>query len=135
MVRAVSWAAHEFENYFIVKHTGVKASFLGIVVGSLGPDLFTKSLVYWSRDPAKFQRGWPGAGFTHSLIFGVVAAALVLALTRSRSWALGILIGQWAHVLTDCSDSVGVMPFFPFSTELVTIGMWRYGAAEGRYGD
>ncbi len=38
----VSWAAHEFENYFIQKKVGTKASFLAIVVGTQAPDLFTK---------------------------------------------------------------------------------------------
>ena len=75
--------------------------FLGIAVGTLGPDLFTKAFVYNADDPAQFHRGWPGVGFTHSLSFGVLLAVVVLAVTRSRSWALGILIGQWAHVLTD----------------------------------
>jgi membrane-bound metal-dependent hydrolase YbcI (DUF457 family) len=131
----VSWAAHEFENYFLQKKAGLRASFLGIVVGTFAPDLFTKSLVYASDNPAKFHRGWPGVGFTHSFIFGVAFALVVLALTRSRSWALGILIGQWAHVATDIADSAGVMPFFPFSIEPVSINMWKHAAAEGRYGD
>jgi membrane-bound metal-dependent hydrolase YbcI (DUF457 family) len=131
----MSWAAHEFENYFIQKHVALKASFLGIVLGTFAPDLFTKSFVYASDDPARFHRGWPGVGFSHSFIFGVVFAVIVLAITRSRSWALGILIGQWAHVLTDIADTAGVMPFFPFSTESVTISMWKHAAAEGRYGD
>jgi len=131
----MSWAAHEFENYFIQKHVGLKASFLAVLLGTMSPDLFTKSLVYASDDPAQFHRGWPGVGFTHSLIFGFVVAVLVLAVTRSRSWALGMLIGQWAHVLTDVADTAGVMVFFPFSTEPVTISMWKHAAAEGRYGD
>lgn len=131
----MSWAAHEFENYFIQKHVGLKASFLGIALGTFGPDLFTKSFVYASDDPAMFHRGWPGVGFSHSLLFGVVLATIVLAVTRSRNWALGVLIGQWAHVLTDVADTAGVMPFFPFSTEPVTISMWKHAAAEGRYGD
>jgi membrane-bound metal-dependent hydrolase YbcI (DUF457 family) len=131
----VSWAAHEFENYFIQRHVGTKVSFLAIALGTFAPDLFTKSLVYASDDPAQFHRGWPGVGFTHSFIFGVVFAVVVLAVTRSRSWSLGILIGQWAHVLTDIADSAGVMPFFPFSIEPVTIDMWKHAAAEGRYGD
>jgi len=131
----MSWAAHEFENYFIQKKLGIRASFLGIALGTFAPDLFTKSLVYASDDPAMFHRGWPGVGFSHSLIFGVVFAVVVLAVTRSRSWALGILVGQWAHVLTDVADTAGVMPFFPFSTEPVTISMWKHAAAEGRYGD
>lgn len=131
----MSWAAHEFENYFIQKHVGVKASFLGIVLGTQSPDLFTKSFVYAADDAAFFHRGWPGVGFTHSLFFGVVFATIILAVTRSRGWALGVLIGQWAHVLTDVADSAGVMVFFPFSTEPVTINMWKHAAAEGRYGD
>lgn len=131
----MSWAAHEFENYFLQRHTGLKASFLGIAVGTFAPDLFTKALVYQSDDPAQFHRGWPGVGFTHSLIFGVVFALIVLAATKSRSWAAGILIGQWAHVFTDVADTAGVMPFFPFSTEPVTISMWKHAAGEGRYGD
>lgn len=131
----MSWAAHEFENYFLHKHAAGKASFLGIVLGTFSPDLFTKALVYSSDDPAQFHRGWPGVGFTHSLIFGVLFATIILAVTRSRAWALGVLIGQWAHVLTDIADTAGVMPFFPFSTEPVTISMWKHAAAEGRYGD
>ena len=131
----MSWAAHEFENYFLQRHLGAKASFFGIVVGTFAPDLFTKFFVYQSDDPAQFHRGWPGVGFTHSLLFGVVFALVVLVITRSRGWALGVLVGQWAHVLTDVADSAGVMPFFPFSTEPVSITMWKHAAAEGRYGD
>ncbi|MFT7649340.1 MAG: hypothetical protein ACI8Y4_004101 [Candidatus Poriferisodalaceae bacterium] len=131
----MSWAAHEFENYFIQKHVGLKVSFLAIVLGTFGPDLFTKSIVYASDDPARFHRGWPGVGFTHSFMFGLAMAVIVMAITKSRSWGLGVLIGQWAHVLTDVADTAGVMPFFPFSTEPVTIEMWKHAAAEGRYGD
>jgi membrane-bound metal-dependent hydrolase YbcI (DUF457 family) len=131
----VSWAAHEFENYFLQKHLGTRVSFLAIVLGTFSPDLFTKAFVYQSSDPAHFHRGWPGVGFTHSLIFGVLLATIVLAATRSRSWALGILIGQWAHVLTDVADSAGVMPFFPFSIEPVSIDMWKHAAVAGRNGD
>ena len=133
--RHVSWAAHEFENYFLQRHTGLKASFLGIALGTFLPDLLTKALVYASDDPAQFHRGWPGVGFTHSFIFGFAVAVGVLGVTRSRSWAVGILIGQWAHVLTDVADTAGVMPFFPFSTENVTISMWKHAAVAGRYGD
>ncbi len=131
----MSWAAHEFENYFLQKHVGLKASFLGIVAGSLLSDLFTKAFVYAADDPAYFHRGWPGVGFSHSLMWGFVFAVIILAVTKSRAWALGVLIGQWAHVLTDVADTAGVMPFFPFSTEPVTISMWKHAAAEGRYGD
>ena len=131
----MSWAAHEFENYFIQRHVGVKASFLGVVVGTHLPDLFTKAFVYSAEDPAFFHRGWPGVGFTHSLIFGFVFAVVILAFSRSRSWAAGLLIGQWAHVLTDLTDTAGVMPFFPFSIEPVTVSMWKHAAAQGPHGD
>ncbi|NEE00286.1 metal-dependent hydrolase [Phytoactinopolyspora halotolerans] len=131
----MSWAAHEFELYFIQKHVGAKASFLAVVVGTQLPDAFTKTFVYAADDPAAFHRGWPGVGFSHSLLFGVLFAAVVLAITKSRAWALGLLIGQWAHVLTDFADTAGVMLFFPFSTEPVTISMWKHAAVEGRYGD
>jgi membrane-bound metal-dependent hydrolase YbcI (DUF457 family) len=132
----VSWAAHEFENYFIQKHVGVKVSFVAICIGTFLPDLFTKPFVYQhTGNAAQFHRGWPGVGFSHSLIFGLFWAVLVLGLTRSRSWGLGILIGQWAHVATDISDTAGVMPFFPFSTDSVTIGMWKHAAGQGRLGD
>jgi hypothetical protein len=131
----MSWAAHEFENYFIQHHAGARVSFLAVVVGTQAPDLFTKYLVYSSSDVARFHRGWPGVGFTHSFIFGLALAALVLAVTRSRPWALGILIGQWAHVVTDIGDTAGVMPFFPFSIEPVALGMWKHAGAEGPYGD
>ncbi len=46
-----------------------------------------------------------------------------------------MLIGQWAHVLTDAADTAGVMPFFPFSTEPLTFSMWKHAAVVGRYGD
>ena len=131
----MSWAAHEFENYFLQRHTGLKASFLGIALGTFLPDLLTKALVYASDDPAQFHRGWPGVGGTHSFIFGFAVAVAVLGATRSRSWAVGILIGQWAHVITDVCDTAGVMPFFPFSTENLTISMWKHAAVAGRYGD
>jgi membrane-bound metal-dependent hydrolase YbcI (DUF457 family) len=131
----VSWAAHEFENYFIQKHVGTKASFVAIVLGTSLPDLFTKRFVYEAVHPAQYHRGWPGIGFTHSFMFGLVAGVLVLGVTRSRSWAVGIVIGQWAHVLTDVCDTAGVMPFFPFSTESLTISMWKHAAALGRHGD
>jgi membrane-bound metal-dependent hydrolase YbcI (DUF457 family) len=132
----VSWAAHEFEDYFIQKHVGTKASFVAVCIGALLPDLFTKAFVYNHKgNVAHFHRGWPGVGPTHSLIFGFVLAVLVLGLTKSRSWALGILIGQWAHVFTDISDTAGVMPFFPFSTQNISISMWKHAAFEGRFGD
>lgn len=131
----MSWAAHEFENYFIQRHVGLKVSFLGIVAGTQLPDLFTKGFVYAAADPAKFHRGWPGVGLTHSFMFGLIFAVLILAVTRSRSWSLGVLLGSWAHVLTDTGDTAGTMIFFPFSLEPVSISMWKHSASQGAYGD
>ena len=131
----MSWAAHEFENYFIQKHVGVKASFLAIMLGTRSRTCSRRASSTAPTIRRPFHRGWPGIGFTHSLLFGVVFAVVVLAVTKSRGWALGVLIGHWAHVFTDVADTAGVMTFFPFSTEPVTIGMWKHAAAEGRYGD
>ena len=140
----MSWATHELENYFIQRHAGTRVSFLAVAVGAFAPDLLTKGFVYgfhvgsWGfdlSDPVRFHRGWPGAGFTHSLLFGAVVAAVILRTTRSRAWALGFLIGHWAHVLTDINDTVGTMLFFPFSLETISSGMWKHAGYTGRYGD
>ena len=131
----MSWAAHEFENYLVQRHAGVRVSFFAIVVGTQLPDMLTKYFAYISDEPARFHRGWPGLGFTHSFTFGLAVAGIVLATTRSRPWALGLLLGQGAHVLADLGDTAGVMPFFPFSSEPVSFGMWKHAAVAGRYGD
>ena len=140
----MSWATHELENYFIQKHAKVRMSFLAVAFGAFLPDLLTKGFVYGYEfgdvkigggDPIQFHRGWPGAGFTHSILFGVVVATAVLAITRSRGWALGLLVGHVAHVVTDVNDTAGTMLFFPFSLENISTGMWRHAAVLGRYGD
>ncbi|MGI8684256.1 MAG: metal-dependent hydrolase [Acidimicrobiales bacterium] len=140
----MSWAAHELESYVIQKHVRVPVAYLGVLAGTLLPDVATKLWVYGfsvgghhvgAADPARFHRGWPGLGFTHSLTFGLVVAAIVLWRTRNTAWAAGLLIGQWAHALTDINDSVGTMLFFPFSTVHFSTGMWAYAATEGRHGD
>lgn len=140
----MSWAAHELESYVIQKHVRVPVAYLGVLAGTLLPDLATKLWVYGfsvgghhvgAADPARFHRGWPGLGFTHSLTFGLVVAAIVLWRTKNTAWAAGLLIGQWAHALTDINDSVGTMLFFPFSTVHYSTGMWAYAATEGRHGD
>ncbi|WP_234320307.1 metal-dependent hydrolase, partial [Streptomyces sp. SBT349] len=140
----MSWAAHELESYLLHKHIKTKVSFLAILVGCLAPDMLTKlpaygirigSLVIEPEHPWEYHRGWPGAGFTHSLMFAVVTALLVLWIFKSRPWALGLFIGTSAHVLTDIFDSVGTMVFFPFSTQQYSLGMWAYAAQAGRYGD
>ncbi|MDQ3993875.1 MAG: metal-dependent hydrolase [Actinomycetota bacterium] len=113
-------------------------------MGSYAPDLATKWFAYGvevfgvdlkAEDPARFHRGWPGAGFTHSLAFGVAVAALIFLLTRSRTWSISFLIGQWLHAITDVGDTLGSMLFFPFSTEHITVGAWAYAAQAGRYTD
>jgi membrane-bound metal-dependent hydrolase YbcI (DUF457 family) len=141
----MSWAAHELESYVIQRHTKVKVSYLAILLGCLGPDLATKFPVYGLRiggfrfravsQPWQYHRGWPGVGFTHTLIFAIVVAVFVLWKFQSREWALGLLLGVAAHVFTDMFDSVGTMLFFPFTTQHYTTGMWAYAAQQGRYGD
>jgi membrane-bound metal-dependent hydrolase YbcI (DUF457 family) len=140
----MSWAAHELESYVIQKHLRVRLSFLAILVGCLLPDMFTKlpvygvhvgSLAFRASQPWRYHRGWPGAGLTHSLLFAVVIALVVLATTRHRGWALGLLVGTIAHDLTDTLDTVGTMLLFPVSTHVFSIGMWSYAGQQGRYGD
>ena len=79
----MSWAAHDLEPYAFQRHLGLKMAFVPLLIGSYAPDLATKWFVYgvhlfgWdakASDPVQFHRGWPGAGFTHSLLFGVVIA-------------------------------------------------------------
>ena len=140
----MSWAAHELECYVIQRHVRLRISYLAVLAGTLLPDVATKLWVYGfsvgghhigASDPARFHRGWPGLGFTHSLTFGIIAAAVVMWRTSDSAWGLGVLVGQWAHALTDVNDSVGTMLFFPFSTEHFSTGMWAYAATEGRHGD
>lgn len=141
----MSWAAHELESYFLQSHIKTKISYLAILLGCLLPDLFTKLPVYGlhignvtlikAREPWKYHRGWPGVGFTHSLLFVLVFSYLVLAIWRNRAWFVGIALGGAAHVLTDCFDSVGTMLFFPFTTQHYSTGMWAYASQAGRYGD
>lgn len=140
----MSWAAHELESYVLKKHIRVRISYLAILAGCLAPDLITKTWTYGftiggthygASNPAQFHRGWPGVGFTHSLMFGVIIAGAVLMVTKNRAWSLGLLVGMWAHVLTDTFDSIGTMLLFPFSTQHFSTGMWAYAAQQGKYGD
>jgi membrane-bound metal-dependent hydrolase YbcI (DUF457 family) len=144
----VSWAAHDLEPYAIQRHLGGRVAIVPLLVGSNAPDLATKWYVYGvgafglevgAEDSVRFHRGWPGAGFTHSLAFGVAVAALVLLLFRGRPaarvWALSFVLGQWAHALTDVGDTVGTMLFFPFSTETVHLDAWAYAGQTDRLTD
>ncbi|MBD0328919.1 MAG: metal-dependent hydrolase [Thermoleophilia bacterium] len=140
----MSWAAHDLEPYAIQRHLGGKVAIVPLLLGSYAPDIATKWFVYGievfgielkADSPMEFHRGWPGVGFTHSLAFGVALAAIVLLLTRSRVWAISLLIGQWAHAITDVGDTAGSMLFFPFTTERVAVGAWVYAGEAGRYLD
>jgi membrane-bound metal-dependent hydrolase YbcI (DUF457 family) len=140
----MSWVAHDAEPYVIQKHLGKRIAIIPLTIGSYAPDLATKWFVYGvglfgfelkADNPAQFHRGWPGAGFTHSLAFGAVVALLIYAIWRSRLWALSFLIGQWAHALTDTLDTVGTMLFFPFTTHLFSAGAWAYAGQTGRFTD
>lgn len=145
----MSWAAHELETLLIHRHadragTAWRVSYMAVLIGALMPD-FTKLPVYGlhigdmeliqAPEPWMYHRGWPGSGPTHSLLAGVVVAAVVYLVVRNRAWGIGILLGYWSHVLTDTGDSVGTMLFFPFTTQHYSMGMWQYTSQEGRYGD
>jgi len=139
----MSWVAHDLEPYAIQRHLGNRVAIIPLLIGSYAPDLTTKWFVYGisifgmkikADDPAQFHRGWPGAGFTHSLLFGVVIAALLLLLTHRRIWAFSFLIGQWSHALTDTGDTVGTMLFFPW-THHFALGAWQYAGQIGRFND
>ena len=138
----MSWAAHDLEPYAIQKHLGLKVAFVPLLIGSYSPDLFTKWFVYGitifgfelkADNPAQFHRGWPGVGFTHSLVFGMFVG-LVLWKLVNPIWGLSFMIGQWAHSLTDVGDTVGTMLFFPW-TQNIHIGAWAYAGQTGRLTD
>lgn len=141
----MSWVAHDLEPYVFQRklRIGVAISFVALVLGSWGPDMATKWFVYGTNvvgfhlkagDPVRFHRGWPGAGFTHSLSFGVVVAGIVYLVWRSKPWALGLLIGIWFHALSDTGDTVGSMLLFPW-TKHFSMGAWAYTPQSGRIVD
>ena len=140
----MSWAAHDLEPYVIQKHLGRRIAIVPLLLGSYAPDLASKWFVYGislfgielkADEPAQFHRGWPGVGFTHSLSFGVLLALVTYAVCRKRIWAVSILIGHWAHALTDIGDTVGTMLLFPFTDHLFSVGAWAYAGQTGRYTD
>ncbi len=140
----MSWAAHDLEPYAMQRHFGKRVAITPLILGSYAPDLATKWFVYGitvfgvklkADNPAQFHRGWPGFGFTHSLAFGVLVAAVIYLVWRRPILAYSFLLGQWAHALTDIGDTVGTMLFFPFSTKLVSVGAWAYAGQTGRIVD
>ena len=139
----MSWAAHDLEPYAIQRHLGVRVAFVPLLIGSYAPDLMSKWFVYGIRiggielkadDPAQFHRGWPGVGFTHSLLFGAVVALLLWKVAGSRIWGVSFLLGHWAHSLTDTGDTVGTQLFFPWTLH-VHFDAWAYAGQAGRLTD
>lgn len=143
----MSWVAHDLEPYILQRklgRTAITISFPALVLGSWGPDILTKWFVHGlsfsglhlrASDPVQFHRGWPGVGFTHSLAFGVVVAAVVYVTSRNSSWAIGLMLGLWLHTLSDVGDTVGVMLFFPFTTHLYALGAWANADTSSRISD
>lgn len=140
----MSWAAHDLEPYAFQKHFGKRIAFIPLLIGSYAPDMLTKWLVYGvgfagitlkAADTQQFHRSWPGVGFTHSLLFGVLISLIIYAIWRNKVYAYSFLIGHWAHAISDVGDSLGTMLFFPFSTRTFSIGAWAYAGQTGRYAD
>ena len=141
----MSWAAHELENFWILKHLGMRVSYLGLLLGALAPDFLTKiyaygitiaGTTYKADNAAQFHRGTPGMGFTTSIMAGLLFALFIYAISkRHKGWFFGTFIGYSAHAITDCADSAGAMLLWPFYNGNVTIGMWAYGAGEGKLGN
>ena len=139
----MSWAAHDLEPYAFQKHLGLKMAFVPLLIGSYAPDLATKWFVYGihlfgfdlkASDPVQFHRGWPGVGFTHSLLFGVVIGLIIWKGFGSKLWGLSFMLGQWAHAITDTGDTVGTMLLFPW-THHFSVGAWAYAGQTGRLTD
>jgi hypothetical protein len=139
----VSWAAHDLEPYAFQRHLVLKVAFVPLLLGSYAPDLMTKWFVYGitifgvelkADDPVQFHRGWPGFGFTHSFVFGVLMCLLFWKVFGSKIWGVSFLIGHWAHCLTDTGDTVGTMLLFPW-THHFNVGAWAYAGQTGRMTD
>lgn len=140
----MSWAAHDLEPYLIKAKLGAAISVPFCLFGSYSPDMFTKWAVYGLdfagtkelvSDPVQLHRGFPGVGFTHTLIFPLVIAGIILLLSKHRIWAVSFLIGGFAHVLSDTLDSVGVMLFWPITDWHAHLDVWEYVGQAGRRQD
>jgi hypothetical protein len=139
----VSWSAHDLEPYAIQRHSRLKLAFVPLLLGSYSPDMMSKWFVYGisigglhlkAADPATFHRGWPGVGFTHSLLFGALVGFFFWRVLGSKVWGISFLIGHWAHALTDTGDTVGTMLFFPWTVH-VHFDAWAYAGQTGRLTD
>ena len=137
----MSWAAHELENFFFLKHLAQRVSYLGLLIGGMMPDWLAKlpasgldvgSIHVHADNPAQWHRGWPGMGFTHSLMAGLILAVIMyFAFKRKKAWFWGIFVGYAAHAITDTLDTAGTMLFWPFYTENISFGMWKYALLAG----
>ena len=139
----MSWAAHDLEPYAFQRHLKLKVAFVPLLIGSYSPDMMTKWFVYgvhigpWdlkASDPAKFHRGWPGFGFTHSLLYGLVIGLIIWKVFGSKLWGLSFVVGQFAHALTDTGDTVGTMLLFPWTLHF-HLNAWAYAGQTGRMTD
>ena len=85
-------------------------------------------------DPAQFHRGWPGFGFTHSLIYGVAVGLIIWKVFGSKLWGVSFIVGQAAHAITDTGDTVGTMLLFPWTFHF-HLNAWAYAGQTGRMTD
>ena len=137
----MSWAAHDLEPYLFRVKLGGAISLPFCLAGSYSPDILTKWAVYGLGfsghrklvdDPVQLHRGFPGVGFTHTLVFGAVIGALIFLLSHNKMWAFSFILGEWAHVFSDTLDSVGVMIFWPLTDWHMHLDVWEYVGEAGR---
>ena len=145
----MSWAAHQFEVYLVHAHLPRRmrgdVSFWAVAAGDFLPDFLSKFWVYGitiggrhygASVPHQWHRGWPGMGITHTVAFGLVAAARVVVeaepgrdrrhrarLRRARGGRRRRHRGRHAAV--------------PVQHGVVHVDLWAYGATShgGKYLD
>ena len=128
----MSWVAHDLEPYILQRKLGpaFAISFLAVLIGSWGPDMFTKWFVhgldfaglhFQASDPVQFHRGWPGSGFTHSLAFALALAFVVVFLffrdaPNKKVLVLFFFLATASHGALDAmtDGGLGVAFFAPF---------------------
>lgn len=137
----MSWAAHDLEPYLFRVKLGGAISLPFCLAGSYSPDILTKWAVYGLGfsghhklvdDPVHLHRGFPGVGFTHTLLFGVIIGAAIFLLSHNKMWAFSFILGEWAHVFSDTLDSVGVMVLWPLTDWHMHLDVWEYVGEAGR---
>ena len=50
VAQQMSWAAHELENFWLLKHQGMRVSYLGLLLGRTCSRLADKGLCLWYYD-------------------------------------------------------------------------------------